>query len=272
LDIASKTNAVFTFLFHTPGSARVSSLHFFMTSKISYIFGLVALCAFPITVLPLLYHYHCADSGLPSPFERYVIPLKGSIVPLLGIFWFCFTSVHSPAISVVILGSTLGDLLMISIDQRLVCLAGFPFAISHIAFVTYWWLDLKKVPITGYGLMVPGIAVFAFAIMPPIGHMTFTHAKFMLYGIWLQWAACTAIARGCAHNWAFLSDWCAAIGYFAFCSSDAILLGGELKRGDGPRTTEMYVVLTYVVAQVLLYISLVMDSRHRRSAVVSTRG
>jgi hypothetical protein len=234
-----------------------------MTSFRFFIISVLSLIAFSLVLIPLLYHYHCADSGLPSPLAAYVIPLKGSLVPILAIFWILVSPVRHLSIYVVTVTSTIGDLLMISIDPQKVLIAGFLFGFTHIAFFIYWIPDIPKVPLSAYWAMVPNIAMIAFQVLPSPRQFTFMHAKFMFYSIWLLGAASASIARGYAHNWQHYSYVFAAFGYFAFCVSDAILLGEELKRGPGPRTSEMYIVLSYAVAQVCLYFSLVIDPKYR---------
>jgi hypothetical protein len=222
-------------------------------------------------LIPLLYHYHCAESGLPSPFERYHIPLKGSLIPLLATFWYFTSPVHCPEIYIAVISATIGDLFLISTNHMKVLCGGTFFAVSHVCLMFHWWTDIRKASASACGAMVPGIAVVACCVVPPIGQDGFAQAwfMFMFYTLWLEGAACVAVARASAHGWQHASDWCGALGYFAFCLSDAILLGGELTRGDGPRKREMYVVLCYGIAQVLLYLALATDPRHRCAGAVS---
>jgi hypothetical protein len=169
----------------------------------------------------------------------------------------------------VIVFTTIGDLLMIRTDLPSVLIGGHFFAFSHMAFCVYWWPDLRKVSVSAIAMMVPGLAVIVWALSPPITEKLFEFCCYWSYGIVLETAACAAIVRGYAHGWRNVSDWAAAIGYFMFCTSDALLLGGERKRRGGPRTTEFHIVLTYAMAEVLLYFSLVTDPRHRKPVVVS---
>jgi uncharacterized membrane protein YhhN len=232
-----------------------------MSLSLSLILRSASLLLFAALLVPLLHHYHCTDSGAVSPFDRSHYLLKGSLIPLLAIFWYLTSPVHSSEIYLATLATTIGDLFLISTDSRMVILGGAVFAISHICLMYHWWSDLRKISISAYGAMVPGIAVVAFCVVPPLGESTRVYLMFMFmfYTLWLESAACVAVARASAHEWQHASDWCAALGYFIFCVSDAILLGGELARGEGPRTREMYVVLTYAIAQLLLYFALATD-------------
>jgi uncharacterized membrane protein YhhN len=206
----------------------------------------------------MFYHYSYDANHIDSPITSFYPLLKFTLVPSIGLIWYCISPVRQLKVYLYILFAALGDLLLLNQSFSVYIFGGFAFAFSHLTLASYFSVNWRRVPLFAFVMMTPNIVIPLFWLVPQFRRGTVQAMCFGIYTFILEIGACSSIARIEKYSVKCPSYCLCVFGYILFVISDSILLRNELTKTDY-RTAQFAVMGTYIPAQVLLLIGIALD-------------
>jgi hypothetical protein len=173
---------------------------------------------------------------------------------------------HPPKVCFYLVFSTLGDAFMVVTNFWIAGAVGvLCFFLAHLSMSLHFKINWRRVPFYSFLLMVPIVWIPGRFLVPQFGSGNFRALAHAAYAASVEVGACSAVARVQRRGFfsrAFLTGFC---GYFLFLLADVGLIWGEFDQLMY-RQIRASVFATYVAAQVMILLSVTIDTPEKRES------
>jgi hypothetical protein len=166
------------------------------------------------------------------------------LVPLAGAIWAQLHTDFSWKIVVFMVGSWMGDTLLLSNTRAskfqwfLSFIGAWSFLTAHSCMIWYFNVKWGEVPVFAYIFVIP-LAIAAATLIPKMKFRRVADQFIVLYYLVLQFALLCSIGRLCQYPISHPSFLLCAAGYVFFLTSDTFLVRKEFDVDDNPRRLEI---------------------------------